>query len=286
MNSKTRAIEHIENCASIPSFSSYEDRLHPYILEQAKQISGVSVKKIPNNNLLVKIPGNQKGAPVALAAHLDKINHYGKEYPEQLPVKNEADHLEGLLDDATGVGILLSIMEQSETRDFPTIYLLFSEMEESYGIRKQPELFRNEGKKMFHGMGAENLSRYLMEQNIKPSVIITVDTTPLFKGQDGIALYSRFWEMNEEESSLELEQATNDIVKQVTAIAPGFKMSNNTNDYLTYGRFFNKDPYDPVPSIALEPAIYPYHQKHEKVSKKDITTIENTIINFLDGYKN
>ncbi|HKJ30391.1 MAG TPA: M28 family peptidase [Balneolales bacterium] len=285
MNSQTRAIEHIKNCAGIPSFSSYEERLHPYILEQAERVDGVTVEKIPKNNLLVKIPGKSKGKPVALTAHLDKINHYGKDYPQKLPVNEKDGYLEGLLDDSVGVGILLSLMEQSAQRNFPTIYLLFSEMEESYGIQHHPELLKDDGKGLFHSMGAENLSRYIMEQNIKPGVIITVDASPLFKGKKGVALYSRHWEINEEKPSLALEQATNDVIKQLTSIEPGFRMSNNTNDYLTYGLFFNKDPFDPVPSIALEPAIYPYHQKDEKVAVDDILTVENALAAYLEKYE-
>ncbi|HKJ44893.1 MAG TPA: M20/M25/M40 family metallo-hydrolase [Balneolales bacterium] len=286
MSTQTRTIEHIINCAGIPSFSSFEERIHPYIFGQADKIEGVTVKTIPENNLLVKIPGRSKGAPVALTAHLDKINHYGENHPEKLPVEENDGYLEGLLDDSTGLGILLSIMEKSEENNFPTIYLLLSEMEESYGLRKHPELLRNNGKNLFHSMGAENLSRYLIEQKIKPAVIITVDTTPLFKGQNGVALYSRPWEMNEEEPSLALEQATNDIVKQLTSIEPELRLSNNTNDYLSYGRFFNNDPYDPVPSVAIEPAIYPYHQKNEKVALQDIQTTERILVTFLEKYGN
>ncbi len=51
------------------------------------------------------------------------------------------------------------------------------------------------------------------------------------------------------------------------------------------GKKFNEDSGNPVPCLALEPAIFPYHQKNERVFKKDIETTEMILINFLERYE-
>lgn len=281
MADSTEALEIISYCASIPSFSSFEEHLHPYIEKLVGRVPGAEMQIIPHNNLLIKVPGKEGSRPVALCAHLDKINHFGEETPSVLPVDINNEYIEGLLDDATGLGICLSLMLQSKSRTFPPLYLFLSEMEESYGLKNHPELLKNGGKDLHHGMGAESISRYVIEKEQVPSIIITVDTTPLFKGEPGIALYARHWELNGMEPSDSLITDTMDTVKQMVAIEPGLLVTNNTNDYLVYGKYFNSNPDKPIPSLAIEPAICPYHQKNERVFVKDILRVEQVLISFL-----
>lgn len=282
MADSTDTLDIISHCASVPSFSSFEERLHPYIEKRVGRVAGAGLHVIPRNNLLIKVPGKEGVRPVALCAHLDKINHYGEKPPAKLAVEEKDEYIEGLLDDSVGLGICLSIMLQSMTRTFPPLYLFLSEMEESYGLKNHPEWMRNGGRGLYHGMGAERISMHVLEEEELPAIIMTLDTTPLFKGEPGVALYAHHWELNETEPSAFLEKDTSDVVKQFTAIDPRLRLSNNTNDYLVYGKFFNRDPYKPVPSLALEPAICPYHQKNERVFVKDIRRVEEIMVTFLE----
>ncbi len=100
-----------------------------------------------------------------------------------------------------GLVLCLRMMQLSVNHDFPPLYLFLSEMEESFGLRFHTHLLRNGGKDVHHGMGAERLSDHILNHYQAPSVIITVDTTPLFKGKPGIALYSEHWEYNKMEPS-------------------------------------------------------------------------------------
>ncbi len=47
-----RAIQHIKNTARVPSFSSYEERLHPYVRSVFAPISEAKEIEIPGNNLV------------------------------------------------------------------------------------------------------------------------------------------------------------------------------------------------------------------------------------------
>lgn len=282
MNDSSETLEIILKCASIPSFSSYEDRLHPYLKELAAKVQGAEMLRIPHNNLLIKIPGRNDCKPVALAAHLDKINHYGESHPDVLETSRYENSVEGLLDDSAGLGICLNMMLRSTRQAFPPLYLFLSEMEESYGIRNHPGLLKENGQGRYHGMGAERIAMYVLEKEIAPELVLTVDTTPLFKGEAGVALYAHHWELNEIEPSLLMIQSTMNVVRELTSIDTGLKLSNNTNDYLVYGRFFNRDQSKPVPSLALEPAIFPYHEKNERIFVDDIRRVESVLSAFLE----
>ena len=277
-------ISHIKECARIPSFSSYEERLHPYIKRSFSSMNTFSAVEVPGNNLIFDsgATNNDATKTIALAAHLDKINHYGKNYPGKLPVVETDGYLEGIMDDATGLGILLGIAGYLDQADITNRYLFFfSEMEESKGLREHPELLKNGGQGYDHGMGAKNISRRCMELNIWPDLVVTVDTTPLFEGDPGIALYSKHWELNDLEATSDLVNNTRQVVDEFIDIDSTIKLDNNTNDYLHYGYEFNTDADRPVVSIALEPAIYPYHQLGEQVYKKDIARVVNILITHL-----
>lgn len=280
MDLLARAISHIGETAAVPSFSTYEERLHPYIRNVFGSLDRFDEVEVAGNNLVFKSRSFTSGKGVALAAHIDKINHYGQTFPEKLPVRLAGHFIEGAMDDSAGVGILLALAEGIEEGDGGYIFF-FSEMEESKGLKEHPELLKNSGADYHHGMGARRISKSCMEQELIPSEVITVDTTPLFKGRPGVALYSNHWELNELEPSRALIKETEEMVKRFKEIEAGIHLDNNTNDYLHYGYEFNHQQETPVPSVALEPAIFPYHQKGERVFIKDIERVMKILQQYL-----
>lgn len=278
-----RAIHHITNTAEVPSFSSYEERLHPYIRSVFDDIPDAREKEVASNNLIFRIGNRDEQPAVALAAHLDKINHYGREYPDTLPVKTTDDYIEGAMDDCAGLGMMLTIAEKLDPDNSPDLLFFFSEMEESKGLKEHPELLRNNGEGYKHGMGARRIAQLCIAENLVPGQVITLDTTPLFEGDSGIALYSKHWELNELQPSESLIEATEKTVAQFIAANPKLKLDNNTNDYLHYGEVFNEQVSDPVVSVALEPSIYPYHQKGERVFIDDIERALEILTTYLSN---
>ncbi|MBN1697663.1 MAG: hypothetical protein JW881_09130 [Spirochaetales bacterium] len=260
-------IDIITECAAVPSFSTMEDRLHPLIEGFARSMPGAVLTRVPENNLLLTLPGAQDAPPLALTAHLDKINHFGHPIPENLPVTSDGEKIKGQLDDAAGVGICLYMGLLTASNNFPPLYLLFSEMEE-YGPYEIP------GEGMWSsGVGAFRLSRHLIQTKRYPALVITIDTTPTFKGKHGVALYSRFWELCGLHPSRKLVAVTEQIERLVFSIVPEVRHENNTNDYVTYGKCFAVSAHDPLPSVALEPAIHPCHTKGEEIFIRDIYTV-------------
>jgi hypothetical protein len=283
-------LKHIVDVAKIPSFSSYEDRLHPYIRSVASATAAEEFQ-VPGYNLVYRIghdPADRQDpdrSAIAITAHIDKNNHYGENWTQPLQVAQLEDELEGAMDDSVGVGIALRLMEwASKYEQFPTLYFYFSEMEESLGLKKHPEWMRNGGSGLKHGMGARRIAQAMIESQAIPNQVITLDTTPLFKGDPGIALYDKHWEYNELEPSNDLVEATQQTVNQFKALYPDILISNNTNDYLQYGYEFNQQTAKPVVSIALEPSIYPYHQKGERVYYTDIQRTFELMVDYLSRY--
>jgi hypothetical protein len=277
-----RTLDLIKACARIPSFSSYENRLHSLIEKVAEDIPHANIHKIPDNNLIVHCRGNPGFRPIALTAHLDKINHFGNEYPPKLSVRTTGPRIIGQLDDAVGVGILLSILEQHSELNDPPLLLLFSEMEEGYGLWKHPHLIRNGGEGLYPRIGADRISQYLMSQKIIPGLIITIDTTPFFRSGHGIAIYSKHWDLNGLTPTRELIKRTNDVCEVMNALEPSIVSYNNVNDYIQYGYSFNiGNKFGAIPSIALEPAIYPYHQVGEGVFKSDVKKTEQLLVSLI-----
>ncbi len=278
------SIRHIAKTAVIPSFSTYEEMLHPYIRNVFSRISNSSEIEVPGNSLIFSVQNPESEYTLALTAHLDKINHYGAVYPGELPVEIGDDYIEGAMDDCAGLGILLAIAEESQSLDKkPGLIFFFSEMEESKGLKEHPELLKNNGNGYSNGMGARNISQTCLERELIPNEIVTVDTTPLFEGKSGIALYSDHWELNELEPSEKLIEKTRETVHRFKNLEPGLLLANNTNDYLHYGYEFNKNNRRVVVSVALEPAIFPYHQKGERVFKSDIQRVSNLLVNYLNA---
>jgi len=272
MDSKLVSI--LEKIAVCPSFSSYENTIHPIIKEILSEDDNIFVECVLDNNLFGTIPGNLDLAPIVLTAHLDKINHFGEQTPEKLDFKIENGKIIGLLDDAVGVAIILYIALYHLPKNRPTIYLCLSEMEESNGLRLHRHLLRNAGVGLYTGMGAKRLSEHMLSKNIVPQIIITIDTTPLFKEQSGVALYYQPWVLNQTTVDEKTYSKSETIRNMILESFSDIKISNNTNDYLEYGKVFNPLL---VPSIAIEPSIFPYHTFCEQVYCSDVEkTIEVT----------
>ncbi|HET6527602.1 MAG TPA: M28 family peptidase [Balneolaceae bacterium] len=277
-----RAIHHIQQTAKIPSFSSFEERLHPYIRNVFGQIDNSKEIEVKGNNLVFQIGDNPQKPTMALAAHLDKINHYGTHYPEELPVAVTDEFIEGAMDDCAGLGIILAVAEIASKKDFPNLQFYFSEMEESKGLKEHPELLKNNGKGYEHGMGARRIAEQCKRLGITPQQVITLDTTPLFKGEKGVALYSKHWELNGLNASQNLIEKTQKVSEEFLSIDKSIKLDNNTNDYLHYGKDFNTENRKEVISVALEPAIFPYHQKGERVFVDDIRRTLDILAAYLE----
>ncbi len=264
-----QALTHITEIAQIPSFSSYEERLHPYIHQIFESIPSATEIEVKGNNLVYQIGNNPEFPTIALTAHLDKINHYGKDSPKKLPVDIIDGQIKGAMDDSAGLGMVVTLAEMAESRNGPNMLFFFSEMEEKKGLKEHPELLKENGTGYSNGMGAKRIAKRCKELEMVPDQVITLDTTPLFKGDQGVALYANHWELNNLEPSEGLIKKTKQTIDHFLEIDSDIKVDNNTNDYLHYGEYFNKDGGDTV-SVALEPSIYPYHQKGERVFIDDI----------------
>lgn len=276
------AIEHIMEVAKVPSFSTYEERLHPYVSNVCENIAGFKRVEAPGNNLIFATKGSQSDRTVALTSHLDKINHFGEAYPKEIPVNVTDHYLEGAMDNSVGVGVMLALATAIDAiSDKVRLLLLFSEMEESKGLKEHPELLKEGGNGYESGMGAKRISKTCKNEGIIPDVVITVDTTPLFKGKPGVALYSKHWEYTKLDPQQKLIERTKEVEKRFSDIDTDICLANNTNDYLHYGFEFNKNGGKPVVSVALEPAIYPYHQKGERVFISDIERIIKILTTYL-----
>lgn len=273
---------HIKNCAKVPSFSTFEERLHPYVESVVNLIPTAKLDKVPTNNLVIQLAGDKSQKTVVLTAHLDKIDHFNDKTLTELPYSESEDKIKGQLDNTVGLGVCLSILEwASQQKDIPNLILLFSEMEEGMGLREHPERMKNGGKGYMHGQGAEALSRFLIEEAIEPEAIITIDTTPKFKGEKGIALYANWWEHFKQKPTDAELSVTKELVDTICEINKDILVTNNTNDFMIYGRVVNRNSFEAIPSIALEPAIFPYHQKDEEVFKSDVIEIMNIVKHYL-----
>ncbi len=260
----SEAVSLILKVGAVPSFSHSEDRLHPLIRELISEIPGSEIIPVANHNLVITIPG-ERGCPViALTAHLDKNDHYhtGDQCLDSFVRGNK---IVGPMDDSAGLGICIAIARASTVFRFPPLMLLFSEQEECGGA------------------GAYRISEYILNQRQQPSEVITIDTSPIFLGKPGLAIYS---EMSEPRGggltgSSPLKIRTDQVVSAFMNIAPTLVPSNNYNDYVVYRAALNLSRRNPVPSIALEPSIYPYHKKNEEVFIADILSLEAILQKFL-----
>lgn len=284
-------LEIIEKIARIPSFTSYEERLHPFIYDFCDElrIPGLEIIRVPENNLVIRIPGKRKGRLIALTAHLDKIDHFDESDKKELDFDNEGEKMTGLLDDAVGVGVILSLMQQYHSHEFFDIYLLFSECEEGLSLRKNREKLNTHADTLTPMIGSERISNYLIQNEIAPDIVVTVDVTPKFEGSEGIAVYDTFWTGKNYKPSEQLTEKTRSVTDYFRRRDVNILFSHNMNDYINYGMIlnahFNKQEKEIV-SIAIEPAVYPIHTHNESVYINDIRKIEELLLNLLIRYVN
>ena len=287
-------MELIMKIAKVPSFTTYEFRLHPFIEEFCKSI-GAKPVFIDDSNIMVETHGTGE-LSVALSAHLDKNDYWsarGKMQPKEIRsgIREEERglRLRGLLDDAVGIGVCLHLLKQSSRRKFPPLKILFSECEESFFRRRLTRDKRHNngesknGDEFYNGMGARRLSAHLIEQGKIPAAVVVVDVTPLFDGEPGIALYSRPWEIHGGHVTSELENQTEVLVDEFHKLCPRLEDENNTNDYAVYGYELNKGD-SVVPCFALEPSVKCYHSPREKVYVDDITETAEVLGGFLEWF--
>lgn len=263
-NASSEVIELILKVGAVPSFSYCEDRLHPLIRELVADIPGVEIIPVAEHNLIVTIPGASGCPSVALSAHLDKNDHYGTG-DKPLAAFVRGNKIVGPMDDSAGLGICLAVARATTRFQFPPLMLLFSEQEECGGA------------------GARRISEYILNHQLLPSEVITLDTTPRFRGESGLALYCEPWSCSGHRASTQLKKRTSSLRESFLDIAPNLVVMNNHNDYVTYGEALNPSDENPVPSIAIEPSIYPYHQEREEVFIDDILLLETILQTFLSN---
>ena len=279
-------IDLILACAKVPSFSSYEERIHPLIKEICSQVAGVEIKRVADNNLIIYVEGKRDVAPIALTAHLDKINHFGEDFFGDLYAISDGEKIIGQMDNTAGLGVCLAMMFASQQHEMPPLYLLFSEMEEGTDLRLRPHVLKNNGIGYSSGMGARRIAKYLLEDDKPlPAAVITIDTTPKFRGRPGLALYNKFWHRKKEVVvSEKLQVLTTNLQDYFVNLEPKILLSNAINDYIDYGLTLNTDTEYDIPSIAIEPAISPYHTIDEAVYCSDIERIVEMLTDFLTKY--
>jgi hypothetical protein len=275
-------IKLIRSCAEIPSFSTHEDRLLSFIEKSMSVEKDIIIEHIPDNNLIIMVPGKKSLAPLALTAHLDKIDHFGDAWGEtMLPFSETKDKIKGQLDDAVGIGICLSMIDIRKSYDTAPLYILLSEMEEQGQYEKQ------DGSMFFSGIGSFRISQYIMDRLQVPGMFITIDTSPQFKGKEGVAVYNRYWEKCSLKPEEYLIKRIEIIERYIKEKFPFTYLTNGSNDYVNYGMLFNTNHDDPVPSIALEPAIFPNHQKGEEMFISDIEKVivilNELLVSYSDG---
>ncbi len=273
-------------CAKVPSFSTFEERIHPLIYELCKDIPNITITKVPENNLILHVPGTRQAPPIAITAHIDKINHFTKGHTDELYADVKDGRIEGMMDDAAGVGMCLAVLRESQNHAFPPLYILLSEVEEGTDIMHRRDWLKNGGQGIYSGVGATRISKHLFKNSVIPAAIITLDTTPKFKGEPGIALYNHFWHMERTYiPTQKLLDKTQKIESFFTGINSDILVGNANNDYRAYGKYFNLIQETDTPSIAIEPAIYPYHKAIEGVFVQDVEKIVEMLTQFLQEFE-
>lgn len=281
-------IDLILKLAAVPSFTTFEDRLWP-IIEQYTASMPVTITRIPEHNWVIAWSGNCPDLPpIALTAHLDKINHFDTPDIATLPVVLDGDEIVGQLDDAVGVAICLHVLSECQTIPAcPPVLILLSEMEEGVSYWA-PELLRNRGEGLHLSPGADRIADYLIDRQLLPQAAITIDTTAVFRRTGGVAVYSNFWDKTGTASEVPappLLARTALLTEKIRAIDPYVYLANGTNDYLTYGKRFNEVTGTNVPSIAIEPAIWPIHDIGERMKVADIRRVSAIVLELLKSWQ-
>jgi putative aminopeptidase FrvX len=231
--------------AAIPSFTYHEHMIFQFVKNFLTEHAPDHqiVYEHPDGGLVIEIPGNRELPPVALAAHLDKIDHWGVLVPElvNLSPKETKRKLFGSMDDAVGVGIVLWLAKWLQTENTPPVYLLLSCQEERgmYGAAKIAVHFQNSGLRV-------------------PEKVFNIDTCPLFGKKSGVAIYGTGYDLD-------------DVIRRFEPIL----VTEGINDVVMYRR-----ELEGTMTIAVEPAIRNMHTVNESVHKCDIEKVVE-ILKFL-----
>lgn len=278
-------IELVEKCSSIPSFTTFEDRICRFIEDYVSSLP-VSIVRIPENNIIISWNGNNKGSPLALTAHLDKINHFGCQDIDSLNFSFDSDEIVGQLDDSVGIAICLNVLSECiHIRNCPPIIILLSEMEEKSSY-KHKDLLKKCGSGIELAPGAHKISDYLINHNLLPEAVITIDTSPVFQKTGGIAIYYEFWDQfGIDPSSPKLQTKSTELLNRIHSIDTDVYLSNGVNDYITYGMRLNEKRGSDIPSIAIEPAIWPMHTIGERMKIIDIHRVNKILIELIKTWE-
>lgn len=226
----------IKSVAEIPSFTGHERLLFPFVKNFLNEhIPGHEIVFEDDFfGMIVEIPGNANRQPLALSAHLDKIDHWGVLIPElvKLTPRETKRKLFGAMDDAVGVGVVLWLARWSQTHDTPPLYLFLSCREEQgmVGAARIAIDFQETGRRI-------------------PEKILNIDTCPILKKKAGTIVYSR--------PNYDLSELIQRFKPVVT--------TEGINDITVYRREFPD-----TLTIAVEPAIRDMHTVNESVHKCDV----------------
>ncbi len=226
-----KIFKHIEQLAKIPSIHPNEEPVRKYIIEQLESM-GKKYKIDAIGNLYL-IP--EKKSKVLLSAHMDK---QADPYYKDLKT-----HIQGKLDDAVGIGIILALADHHEFYSFFTI----------------GEELRQIG------------SNFALDRGLIPKVkkVIVIDTSPKKKMEKGPVFYTSFLDIHPYDNYI---AEINNIAKSLGInLQP---MPGAINDGIVLIQAIRN-------TIALEPHIDNYHSSMELCSKKDVIDTYRIIESFL-----
>lgn len=250
-------IEIIREVASIPSYTNHEELLHPYIENFLDEfVPNHTITKV-GNGLVIEVPGSLADEPIALAAHLDKINH------DKIPMFSDFslcyaendDTIIGHLDDSVGVGMCLYLAAWAQENVTPPLLLLLSDREE------------------IGCLGAADIVDYLYkrfdnhDKFLYPKWIINIDLSERVPEEIGVGIYS---------------DDNNEIADIVNTYFDVFD-AEGLNDYTIYEKFLWKTGSTSV--VSINPRCENLHSVKETVKKTDIEKVSNIVKFLLDFSK-
>ncbi len=223
--------EHIEKIANIPSIHPEEKKVRNFIINVLNSMKrDFKIDEFGNLYLL-----SQDNFKILLSSHMDK----------QAPpfFKDLGKYIQGKLDDAVGIGIILSLAQHY---DFPA---LFSVGEEK-GLKG---------------------SKYALNNNLIPKVesAIVIDTSPFGELGNGPIFYTSF------DNKQPFNKFLNEIFNSAKLINVNLQpMDGSINDGVNLIKVISD-------TVALEPHIDNYHTSEEISAKIDIINTYKVIEQYL-----
>lgn len=247
-------IEIIRKVASISSYTNHEDLLHPYIENfLAEFVPNHTITKV-GNGLVIEVPGALSDEPIALSAHLDKIDHNKLLMVSDLSLRCDEndDSIEGHLDDAVGVGMCLYIAAWAQENVTPPLLLLLSDREE------------------IGCLGAADIVDYIHnrfethDKFLYPKWLINIDLSERAPKEIGACMYS------DENNPIA------NIVKTYFDIYD----AEGLNDYTIYKQFLGLN--GTTSAVSINARCENLHSSDEVVKKADIEKVSNIVKFLLD----